>query len=194
MRKAEMRDAFRGSEPPVGDLPREPWLFLTEQALANLGVDSVGPDEEIAALGGAILKVSGHTSFILLDTDQTPTKLDLLATERVRQKGDEVSSVEMVVGRAIAVLDGVAQFFASQNTTVLPATKDDLGGADGGSRHGVAEPVATKQPGGVGADLNARADLALCQGLLKQGNVEAGSTQRYGGRRAPDAGADHQSP
>jgi hypothetical protein len=60
---------------------------------------SVGPDEEIAALGRAILKVGGHASFVLLDIDQTSSKLDLLGTERVRQKGDEVSPVEMVVGR-----------------------------------------------------------------------------------------------
>src|ERR1700756_5727541 len=29
--KAEIGDAFRGSEPPVCDLPRETWLILAEQ-------------------------------------------------------------------------------------------------------------------------------------------------------------------
>jgi hypothetical protein len=192
MWKAEMCDAFRGSEPPVRDLPREPGFFLAEQALANLGVYSVGPDEEIAAFGRAILKVGGHASFVLLETDQTSSKLDLSGTERVGQKGDEVSPVEMVVRRPVKVLDGVAQFVAPQDTTVLPATKDDGGRADGGSRHGGAKPVTCKQAGGVGADLNARANLALRHSLLEQGNVEAGPTQRYGSRRAPDAGADHQ--
>src|ERR1700741_344181 len=135
-RQAEMRDAFRRREPPVRDLPREPRLFLAEQALANLGVYSVGPDEEIAALGRAILKAGGHAPFVLLDIDQTSSKLDLFGTERVGQKRDEVRPVEMVVGRPIAVLDGISQFFTPQNTTVLPATKDDRVGANGGSRHG----------------------------------------------------------
>jgi hypothetical protein len=168
--------------------------LLAEQPLANSGMYSVRPDKEIATLGRAVLKVSGHASFVLLDIDQTPSKPDVLGTECFGQKRDEVSPVEVVVGRTVSVLDRVAQFFTPQDTTVLPATKDDRGGADSGSRHGVAKPIAAKQARGVGADLNARADLTLRHGLLKQGNVEASPTQRYGGRRAPDAGADHQSP
>src|SRR6266702_2311493 len=191
-RKAEMRDPFGRCEPPIRDLPREPWLFLAEQAFANLGVDSVGPDEEIATLGRAILEAGGHAYFVLLDIDQTSSKLDLLATECIRQKGDEVSSVEMVVGRSVTVLDRIAQFFAPQDTTILPAAKDDRRGANGGPRHRIAEPITAQQPGDVGADLNARTDLALRQRLLEQGHVEAGPTQCDGSRRAADTGADHQ--
>jgi hypothetical protein len=155
-------------------------------------VYSIGPDEEIAALGRAILKMGCHDAFVLLDINQTSPELDFFGTERVGQYGDEVSPMEMVVRRPIAVLDGIAQFFAPQDTSVLPATKDDRGGANGGSRHGIAKPVAAKQPGGVGADLDARANLALRHCLLEQGHVEASSTQSDGSRRAADAGADHQ--
>ena len=28
--KIKMRDAFSGGKPPIGDLPREPWLLLAE--------------------------------------------------------------------------------------------------------------------------------------------------------------------
>src|SRR5882757_2233940 len=191
-RKTEMRDAFGGREPPVGDLPREPRLFLAEQAFANQGVDSVGSDQEIAALGRAILEAGGHAAFVLLDIEQASSKLDLLATERIRQKSDQVSPVEMVVGRPVTVLDRVTQFFAPQDTAVLPATKHDRGRANGGPRHRLAKAVAGQQPGGVGADLNARANLALRYRLLEQGNVEAGPTQRDGSGRAADTGADHQ--
>jgi len=75
----------------------------------------------------------------------------------------------------------------------LPATKDDRRGADRDTRHSFAKPVAAKQAGSVGADLNARTNLALRYGLLKQRNVETGSTQRNSGGRASDAGTDHQS-
>src|SRR4029077_4839531 len=57
----------------------------------------------------------------------------------------------------------------------------------------VAKPVAPKQTGSVRADLNARPDLALRDGLLKQRNLATGPTQRNSGGHASDAGADHQS-
>ena len=84
-RKAEMCDAFRRCEPSVRDLAREPRLFSAKQALANLGVYSIGPDEEIAALGRAILKMGCHAAFVLLDINQTSPELDILGTERVGQ-------------------------------------------------------------------------------------------------------------
>lgn len=68
-REVEMRDAFGGSKPPMGDLPGEPWPFLAEQPPANAGIYSVRPDKEIAALGLAILRVGGHAGFVLLDVD-----------------------------------------------------------------------------------------------------------------------------
>jgi hypothetical protein len=191
--EAEMRDAFSRSKAPIRDLPGEPWFFLAEQPLANAGMYSVRPDKEIAALGRAILKVGGHAAFVLLDVDQTSSKLDVLGTERFGQKGDEVSPVEMVVGSPVLALDGVAQFFAPQEATVLPATKDDRGGTDRDPRHSLAKPVAAKQTGSVRADLNARPDLALRDGLLKQRNLETGPTQRNSGGHASDAGADHQT-
>jgi hypothetical protein len=191
--KAEVRDAFSGSKSPIRDLPREPWLFLAEKPLASSGMYSVRPDKEIATLGPAILKVGGHAAFVLLDVDQASSKLNVPGTERFGQKVDEVSPMEMVVGRPVLALNGFAQFFAPQDTTVLPATKDDRRGADRDTRHSVAKPVAAKQAGSVGADLNARPNLALRDGLLKQRNVETGSTQRNSGGHASDAGADHQS-
>ena len=100
--------------------------------------------------------------------------------------------MEMIIRGAISVLDRIAQFFTPEDAPVLPAAKDDRGWADGGSRHGLAKPVAGKQASGIGADLNARADLALRHGLLKQRDVEASPTQRDGGRRAANAGADHE--
>jgi hypothetical protein len=80
--KVEMGDAFSGSKPPIRDLPREPCLFFAEKPLANSGMYFVRPDKEIATLGRAILKVGGHASFVLLDIEQTSSKLDLLGTER----------------------------------------------------------------------------------------------------------------
>src|SRR6202007_1348911 len=85
------------------------------------------------------------------------------------------------------------QFFAPKDTPVLPATKDNRRGADRNTRHSVAKPVAAKQAGSVGADLNARTNLALRDGLFKQRDVETCPTQRNGGGHASDAGADHQS-
>jgi hypothetical protein len=154
---------------------------------------SIRPDKEIAALGRAILKVGGHAAFVLFDVEQTSSKLDVLGTERFGQKGDEVSPVEMVVGRPVSAFHGVAQFFAPQDTTVLPATKDDRGGTDRDTRHGVAEPEAAKQAGSVRADLNARPNLTLRDGLLKQRNLDTDPPQRNGGSHASDAGADQES-
>jgi hypothetical protein len=152
---------------------------------------SVRPDKEIATLGPAILKVGGHAAFVLLDVDQASSKLNVPGTERFGQKINEVGPVEMIVGRPVSALNGFAQFFAPQDTTVLPATKDDRRGADGDTRHSIAEPVAAKQAGGVGADLNASPNLALRDGLLKQRRVETGPTQRDSGGHASNAGADH---
>src|ERR1700733_15776965 len=159
--EAEMRDAFSRSKAPIRDLPGETWFFLAEQPLAKAGIYSVRPDKEIAALGRAILKVGGHAAFVLLDVDQTSSKLDVLGTERFDQKGDEVSPVEMVVGSPVLALDGVAQFFAPQDATVLSASIDDRGGTARDRDHTVAKPVAAKKTGSVRADLNARPDLAL---------------------------------
>src|ERR1700739_1440166 len=101
---------------------------------------SVRPAQVIAALGRAILKMGRHAAFVLLDVEQTSSKLDVFATERFGQKGDDVSAVEMIVRRAVLALHGVAQFFAPQDATVLPATKDDRGGTDRDPRHGFAKP------------------------------------------------------
>ncbi len=140
----------------------------------------------------AILKVGGHAAFVLLDVNQASSKLNVAGTERFGQKVDEVSAVEMVVGRPVFALNGFAQLFAPQDTTVLPATKDDRRGADRDTRHSLAKPVAAKQAGSVGADLDARANLALRDGLLKQRNIETGPPQRNSGGHASDAGTDHQ--
>jgi hypothetical protein len=73
----------------------------------------------------------------------------------------------------------------------LPATKEDFGGTDRDTRHGVVKAVTAKQAGGVRADLNACPNLALRDGLLKQRNLKAGPTQRNSGGHATDASADH---
>src|ERR1700734_1047215 len=110
--ETEMRDAFSRSKAPIRDLPGEPWFFLAEQPLANPGMYSVRPDKEIATLGRAILKVGGHAAFVLLYVDQASSKLNVAATERFGQKVDEVSPMEVVVGRPVLALNRVAQFFA----------------------------------------------------------------------------------
>ena len=82
-------------------------------------------------------------------------------------------------------------------TTLWTTTDEEQhgygGGTDRDTRHGVAKPVAAKQAGSVRADLNARPNLALRDGLLKQRNLETGPAQRNGGGHASNAGADHQS-
>jgi hypothetical protein len=156
-------------------------------------MDSVRPDKEIAALRRAVLKVGGHATFVLLDVEQSPSTLDVPGTESLGQKGDEVGPVEMVVGRPVLTLHGVTQFFAPQDTAILPTTKNDRGGTDRDARHSAAKPVTAKQARSVGADLNARPDLTLLEGLLEQRNLKVGPTQRNGARQSSDASADHQS-
>ena len=103
----------------------------------------------------------------------------------------QVGAMHLVVRRAERGLHGVRERRAQQRAAVLPAAlvpRERLH-AHARQRVGQAEPVQDAR--GVGADLDAGADLAERAGLLVDLDVEAGPQQRQRRGGAADAAADH---
>src|SRR5882762_9375252 len=98
--------------------------------------------------------------------------------------------MEVIVGRAERRLDLRPDRRALQGAAVVPAPLVDGERPHAGRIQGRLEAEADQQARGVGADLDAGADLADARRLLVDMDVEPGLQQMQGGRQAANAAAD----
>ncbi len=110
--------------------------------------------------------------------------------QRVGQQVGEIGAVEVIVRRTEGLLDQSADGRALQGAAVVPAALVHGLRKDADPVHGRAQAEPMEQPRGVGADLDAGADLADARRLLVDLHVEAGLQQMQRGGEPADAAAD----
>ncbi len=106
------------------------------------------------------------------------------------QKLRKVAAMEVIVRRAERCLDLGPERRALQGAAVVPAPLVNGERPHAGAIERRLEAEADQQARGVGADLDAGADLADARRLLVDMDVEPGLQQVQRGRQAADAAAD----
>jgi len=105
----------------------------------------------------------------------------------------EVGAVKLVVRRAVQALVFFGQRKLPDHLAGIMKPKDVGAGADREPADGVAEAEVIEHVHRVGAQLDARADLAQLRGLLVDLHVVARLHQTGGGRQSADAGPGDQN-
>ncbi len=126
----------------------------------------------------------------LLEADQPVADMQPLGRHGGAQELRKVAAVEVIVGRAERRLDLPPDRRALQGAAVVPAPLVNGERPHAGAIEVRLEAEADQEARGVGADLDAGADLADARRLLVDMNVEPGLQQVQGGRQAADATAD----
>ena len=97
----------------------------------------------------------------------------------------------MIVRRAERLFDQLADRRPLKRAAIVPAALMHRPRKDANIVHRYAQAEPMQQPRGVGADLNARANLADPRRLLMDLDVDAGVQEMQRGRQTADAAADN---
>ena len=100
----------------------------------------------------------------------------------------------VVVRRAELRLRACAERRVVEAVAIIPGAVVASFRIHAGARERLAEPERTQDAGGVGADLDAGANLAERFGLLEELGVDAARPQRQQRREAADAAAGDKYP
>ena len=104
----------------------------------------------------------------------------------------DVGAVDHRIGVAKAGAEGLADRKAPDHAGVDRVHHDQLVGEHGAAARVLAHAQCVQGGKGVGAELDAGADLADLAGLLQQRDAQAQPGQRQRRGQAADAAADHQ--
>lgn len=158
--------------------------------MAHAGMDTVGADQQVGFGRSAVLEADDHAIALFFDIEQTMAGMGAILRHRFGKQKGQVAAMEMIVGCTEALLDFRAQRRALQRATVVPALLVDGERSHAPALHRVPEAQPMQQARGVGADLQAGADLAEARRLLVDLNVESGLEQRQRRGQPADATAD----
>ena len=117
-------------------------------------------------------------------------EMDPVGGQGVGQGSQQVGPVDLVLGEAEGSLKPSGQRRAQQGAAGVKAPLVPGRRRHPGPGQLVGQPKPMQHPYGVGADLQAGADLAQHRCLLIHLDIKAGLQQRQGGAQAADAAAD----
>jgi hypothetical protein len=139
----EMGQARCGNQAPVRDAAGEPRVLRTEEQAADGGVDAVGTDQYIDINCRPIGECQVYAVAAVLEIDEPVAQVQPLRGQRVRQRGQQIRSMQVKVREAVRLLHRLAERSAQQGAAVVPAALVHRQGPDGGGgeRIGQAEPV-----------------------------------------------------
>jgi hypothetical protein len=133
----------------MGGTSREPRRLRAEERGAHRRVDAVGPDHHVGEDGFALGGPELHRAGVLPHGHEAAAQAGHVGGQRAREEAEEIRSVEVVVRRAEARLDRVAERLAPQDGGLLVHA------------HAQADP---RQGQGGGQAPDARADHRRIQG------------------------------
>ena len=177
-------------QPAVGDTTGEVRLLGAEQQVADGRVDAVGAHQQLELDVGAVAEPGLDVVAAVGQIGELVAEMDPVGGQRVGQGGEQVGTVDLVLGVAEGGLQRCRQRRAQQGAAVVKAPLMPGQRRHPGLGQLLGQPEAVQHPCGVGADLQAGAYLAQHRGLLVDLDLEAGLQQRQGGAEAPDAAAD----
>ena len=152
------------------------------------------PTTRSASVALPLSKRADDPLALLLQADEPVADMQPFGRHGGAQKVGQVAAMEVIVGRAERRLDLRSDRRALQGAAVVPAPLVDGERAHADAIQGRLEAEADQEARGVGADLDAGADLADARRLLVDLDVEPGLQQLQGGRQAADAAADDGDP
>ena len=134
---------------------------------------------------GAVLEARDDALALLLQADQPVAEVQPLGRHGGAQKLGKVAAMEVIVGRAERRLDLRPDRRALQGAAVVPAPLVDGERPHADRIQRRLEAEADQQARGVGADLDAGADLADARRLLVDMDVEPGLQEMQAADRPP---------
>lgn len=177
----QVREAFGGDQAAVHVLAGVAGFVLDEE-VAGGRVDPVGADDEVGAPGGAVLEPEHRLVAVLLDAHAPQAEAQGAGGELGEQDLVQVRAVDGVVRGTVPLLALLAERGAGEESAVVPAAQFDRAGPYGDRAQAALDAEAVQQPGGVGGDLEAGADLAQVAGLFVHvaGQARAGEPECEG--------------
>ena len=149
-------------------------------------MDAVGANHEVARRVAAIGEADRDLPAMLLDGDAARAERDVLIPDGSAQRLVEIRPVHVVERRAPAGDRRVTERHAGEDRAVLPGTQVPRVRGDANGSERFAEPEALQHPNGVGANRQARTNLAENGGLLVDMGIKARLAQGQGGRQPTD--------
>src|SRR5215470_5674988 len=186
----EMAYPLDRHQPAPGDAAGEPRLLGAEQQMAHTRMDAVGADHKVGLGGTAVLEARDNARLVLDQIDEPVSDMNALLRYGGTQELGEIAAVEVIVGRPEGRFDLGAERRALQGAAVVPAALVHGERPHTHFVHCRLESEANEQARGIGADLDAGADLADPRRLLVDLDVEAGLQEVQGGGEPAEAAAD----
>ena len=147
------------------------------------------PTRTSASISGAVREREPATGRPGRRADQPMADVQALLGERAQERAQQVGAMDLVVGKPNASHERVAEGRLEQRAP----SSSGAGGRRGRGPHRaklVGQPEAMQHARRVGADLDARADLAQSSGTLVDADVESSAQERERRRESADAAAD----
>ena len=163
---------------------------VAHKLLTHDRLHAIGADQGAALECLAVLVPHGHAVVVLLDAHhpRAGVERDLAGFLRAFEQG------QMHIGPVddgVRVAKALAKLFIGGNLADLVfvdrVVHDHVVGVDGAATGLVANAQSVKGVESVGAELDARTDLADLGGLLQHGDLKSLADQGEGGRQAADA-------
>ena len=167
----------RGLAAPA-DHAREARLAGPQQAIAHHRVDAVGADDRVEFFFGSAGEA--QRTGVGVDARALDAGLDGIGGQRLAQVRVQIRALHLVERRAEAFQAGNLGGRLEQHATAFPAAADVVLGHRAEFLQARFQPQRTQHLDRIRTDLDARADLAKCLRLLKDGRLETRAAQRNG--------------
>ena len=152
-------------------------------------MDSVGADEDVASGGAAIGKRDGDAIRVLLEAIDMGIQPEACIAEAAEKHVEQIGAMDVVVRRTEVRLCPRAERRVVETVAIIPGAVVPSLGIDRHARQCLAEAERAQNPRGIGADLDASANLAKGFSLLEQQRLDAALPERQRGGDAADATA-----
>jgi len=187
----EMSDTVRRHQSAPCHAAGEAWRFTAENDVSHATMNTVGTDQQVSLGGCTIVKTRRHPFSTLLQADQPVADMQPPRRYGVGKQVNQVSAVEVIVGRAEVCLDLGTEWRPLQGSAIIPAPLMHREGSNADSVHRRPQPEAMQQSGRIGADLDAGTDFSDARRLLIDMDVEPDPKKLQRGGEPADAATDH---
>ena len=185
-----MPQALGRHEPAVGGAAGEDRVLGAEQRGAHVRVDAVGADQHVDVGDRAVVERDLDTVAVVSEAPEPVADMQALRRQGTHQRGQQVGAVGLVMREAERLDHHVPERRAQQRPPVVPAALVEGQRAHAHTRQVVAQAQAVEDARGVGADLDAGADLAERVRALVDVDVEPGLEQGQRRSETADAASD----
>ena len=183
-------------ETSIGDEAREARLERAEQRTAHRGTRAIGTDDDVGSDADATLEGQGRRAALHRHRPESLPEMDRIRVylaDPLRERVVQIGTMDLVIRCAIALQHLVAAHDLDHRFAGAPVLDAALVRAQSDHGHDVRQTDGVQHMRGIGADSEARTDLAEFERLLEDLRPEAEGLQGARGREARDARADDRN-